>query len=52
MFEDPPNEDGDFNKLAVFLMYEYLKGEKSFYWPMLDIMGICETIVDWSEKYM
>lgn len=33
-------------------MYEYLKGEKSFYQPMLDIMGICETTVDWTEEDM
>lgn len=42
--------DSEFNVMGVFLFYEFLKGEKSFYFPYLQAMpkgGF--IIVDWSE---
>ena len=33
--------------LAVYIMYEFLKGSNSFYWPVLDILPPPGTISDW-----
>jgi hypothetical protein len=36
-FEEELNDDGDFNKLTLFVMYEKLKGKKSFWAPMFEL---------------
>lgn len=37
-FDYDENEDGDFNKLAMFLVYEKIKGDKSFWKPYFDVI--------------
>lgn len=36
-FDGDENDDGDFNKLAMFIVYENAKKEKSFWKPFLDV---------------
>lgn len=37
-------EDGNFNMLSLFLAYEKIKGEKSFWKPYLDVCENPSTI--------
>ena len=37
IFDGEQNEESDFNKLTLFLTYHKLIGQKSFYFPMLNV---------------
>lgn len=43
------NADGEFNVLAMFLLYEKCKGEKSFWHPYINSLGKSYTLFDWNK---
>ena len=43
------NHDAEFNVLAFFILYEKLKGEKSFWFPYLDLVQESYTLFDWNK---
>lgn len=49
VFDQKLTEDADFNILTFFLMFEKVKGEKSFYYPLIQILEDCTSIVDWDD---
>lgn len=38
------------NGLAVYIMQEMLKGDKSFYWPYLRVLPTPENLRSWSRE--
>lgn len=48
IFDESKNHDAEFNILAVFVVYEKLKNEKSFYYPYLNSIGESYTLFDWT----
>jgi hypothetical protein len=47
------DEDGDITKeliLIVFIMYEWQKGEKSFWFPYLNFLPEAEYFYSWNTK--
>lgn len=38
------------NGLAVYIMQEKLKGDKSFYWPYLRVLPTPQNLRSWSEE--
>lgn len=49
LFCENHSGDAEFNILALFLLYERIKGEKSFYHPYLQMMQNVEAICEWSD---
>lgn len=47
IFESHP--DADQLTLALFLIYESLKREKSFWWPYIQVMNESDLVSFWSE---
>lgn len=43
-------DDADFNVLTFFLMFERVKGEKSFYYPLLSILEDVTSLVEWEDS--
>ena len=52
LFDNDETEDADFNMLALFIFYEKLKNEKSFYFPMFEVTEQSFTMLDWTENEM
>lgn len=50
LFDVNENGDADFNKLTLYVMTEKVKGEKSFWFPYLNIAPKEFTMLDWSSK--
>lgn len=50
MFDEELCGDSDFNLLALFLMYEKIKGEKSFWSPYFQVIKKSYTLLDWKEE--
>lgn len=50
LFRLADNADADFNKLALYLMTEKIKGDKSFWSPYLNIAPKEYTLLDWTDK--
>jgi hypothetical protein len=44
------NHDAEFNVLAFFILFEKLKGEKSFWHPYLDLVEESYTLFDWNKN--
>lgn len=42
--------DSDQLSLAMFLLYEYLKGEQSFWWPYMQVMNESDLTCFWSDE--
>ena len=38
IFDNEDDDDSDFNKLTLFVMYEKNKGKKSFWHPFFDVV--------------
>lgn len=49
IFKGDDNDDKDFNILALFIIMEKMKGEKSFFAPYLDCIEIAETLIHWTD---
>lgn len=44
------DEDADYMVLSIFLLYEYLKGDKSFWFPYINIMNEADLAAYWSDQ--
>jgi hypothetical protein len=44
------NAEADYNKLALFILFERLKGDKSFYHPMFAMNEEITTILEWDKS--
>jgi len=50
ILNDEDDSDTEFNVLVLYLIYEHLKGEKSFYYPYLAAVGEADTVLSWSQE--
>ncbi|EGR33354.1 SET domain protein [Ichthyophthirius multifiliis] len=50
LFDLDEDDDAQFNKLALYLMKEKIKGENSFWYPYLQIAPESFTLLDWKEE--
>lgn len=50
ILNDEEDSDTEFNLLVLFLIYEHMKGEKSFYHPYLQAVGNADTVLSWSAE--
>ncbi|EWS71999.1 RuBisCO LSMT substrate-binding protein (macronuclear) [Tetrahymena thermophila SB210] len=50
LFDEEKCGDADFNILALYLMYEKLKGEQSFWHPYFELNQKSYTLLDWSTE--
>ena len=50
LFDDKDAGDAEFNVFAAFLIFEKLKGEKSFFKPYFDTIQRSYTMYDWTEE--
>jgi hypothetical protein len=49
MFDATQNPDAEINVLAIFVLYEKLKGENSFFHPYLNLVENSYTLFDWTK---
>ena len=49
LFGEDENPDWEQLTLCVFLMFEHQKGEKSFWWPYLNLMPDVKFFCDWDD---
>lgn len=49
-FDEKHANDAEFNVLAIWVLHEKLKGQKSFFAPYLNIVNNSNTMMDWSKK--
>jgi hypothetical protein len=50
LFNEDCSHDWEQLILFTFIIYEFQKGEESFWWPYLDLMPDFEFFCDWPEK--
>ena len=50
MFDPEDNDDADFNKLALFILWEKNKGKKSFWYPFFQVVEFSYTLYDWKKQ--
>lgn len=50
MFDEKHTNDAEFNILAMFVFYEKLKGEKSFWFPYFSTITKQITLFEWMSK--
>ena len=50
LFGEESNPDWEQLSLCVFLMFEWQKGEKGFWWPYLDLMPHVKFFCDWPDE--
>ena len=50
LFDNDITNDADFNILALFVMFEYLKGKDSFFHPMFQVSDQSHSIISWNEE--
>ena len=50
LFSEKCSHDWEQLILFTFVIYEFQKGEESFWWPYLDLMPDFEFFCDWPEK--
>jgi hypothetical protein len=48
-FDAEDDDDADFNKLALFVMYERNKGKQSFWHPFFDVIDSSYTQLEWKK---
>lgn len=49
MFNGKEQTNAAFNTLSLFLIYEQLKGNKSFYWPYFEASECINLLLHWSK---
>lgn len=50
LFSPKESEDSDFNMLSIFILYERLKKQDSFYAPMFEVSEQNYSLLNWSSK--
>ena len=50
MFHEDVSHDWEQLILLIFVLYEYQKGEDSFWWPYLDLMPHVQFFCDWNKE--
>lgn len=50
LFDNEQTNDADFNMLALFVMFEYIKGEESFFHPMFQVSEQSYSILTWTNS--
>ena len=50
MFHEDCQHDWEQLILLIYVIYEYQKGEDSFWWPYLDLMPHVQFFCDWREE--
>lgn len=50
LYDSDTNAESEYNKLALFVFAELLKGEKSFYHHFFKATPTCDTIIEWSRE--
>jgi hypothetical protein len=50
LFSESRNNDADFNTLAIYILWEKIKEDKSFYFPWFNITDENYSMYEWTIK--